>query len=69
MRSPFVGLLLQHGHVHSPELVRQLTREDRRPLSLLGALRQVTAPDVATQRESWHAAAGTERRLFPINSP
>ena len=69
MRSPFVGLLLQHGHVHSHELARQLTREDRRPLSLLGALRRLTASDTAAQRGSWRGAVGTERRLFPINSP
>jgi hypothetical protein len=69
MRSPFVGLLLQHGHVHSPELVRQLDREDQRPLRLRDAARQLTAPDAAARRSSWRGVAGAARRLFPINSP
>jgi hypothetical protein len=69
MRSPFIGLLLQHGHVHSPELVRELDRADRRPLTLRGAFRQLTAPDAAERRNSWRATAGGARRLFPINSP
>ncbi|MEW9573396.1 hypothetical protein ABQJ54_16690 [Rhodanobacter sp. Si-c] len=69
MRSPFIGLLLQHGHVHSPELARQLTRDDPRPLPLHGALRQLTAPDAAARRSSWRAAAGASRYLFLINSP
>jgi hypothetical protein len=69
MRSPFVGLLLQHGHVHSPELVRQLSHEDRRPLTLRGAFRRLAAPDATERRSSWRATAGRARRLFPINSP
>jgi hypothetical protein len=69
MRSPFVGLLLQHGHVHSPELVRQLSREDQRPLPLRDAARQLTAPEAAARRNSWRAMAGTARSLFLINSP
>jgi hypothetical protein len=68
MRSPFVGLLLQHGHVHSPELARQLDRADQRPLGLLGAFRRLTATD-AERHNSWRATAGGARRLFPINSP
>ncbi|MEW9624667.1 hypothetical protein [Rhodanobacter geophilus] len=68
MRSPFVGLLLQQGHVHSLELVRQLDRADQRPLSLRGAFRQLTATEVE-RRNSWRATAGGARRLFPINSP
>ena len=68
MRSPFVGLLLQQGHVHSPELVRQLRREDQRPLPLRGAFRKLTAADTE-RRNSWRAMAGYARRLFPINSP
>ncbi|HKR76978.1 MAG TPA: hypothetical protein VJR95_09945 [Rhodanobacter sp.] len=68
MRSPFIGLLLQHGHVHSPELARQLDRADQRPLTLRGAFRQLTTPDDA-RRSSWRAMAGGARRLFPINSP
>lgn len=69
MRSPFVGLLLQHGHVHSPELVRQLSGEDQRPLTLRGALRRLAAPDATERRNSWRATASRARRLFPINSP
>jgi hypothetical protein len=69
MRSPFIGLLLQHGHVHSPELARELDRVDQRPLTLRGALRQLTAEDAAERRNSWRATAGRARRLFPINSP
>ena len=68
MRSPFIGLLLQHGHVHSPELARQLDRADQRPLTLRAAFRQLTAPD-AERRNSWRGTAGGARRLFPINSP
>lgn len=69
MRSPFIGLLLQHGHVHSPELGRQLARDDQRPLSLSDALRQLAAPDSNMRRNSWRAAAGASRYLFLINSP
>ncbi len=69
MRSPFVGLLLQHGHVHSPELVRQLSREDQRPLSLRGAARQLTAAEAGARRSSWRGMAGAARYLFLINSP
>ena len=68
MRSPFIGLLLQHGHVHSPELARQLDRADQRPLTLRAAFRQLTASDVE-RRNSWRGTAGGARRLFPINSP
>lgn len=67
MRSPFVGLLLQHGHVHSPELARRLNRENQRPLGLRDALRRLAAP--AAQRDTWHAMHDHARRLFPINSP
>lgn len=67
MRSPFVGLLLQHGHVHSPELARRLNREDQRPLGLRDALRRLAAP--AAQHDTWHAMHDRSRRLFPINSP
>ena len=69
MRSPFIGLLLQHGHVHSPELARQLDRADQRPLTLRGAFRRLTTPDDIARRNSWRAVAGGARRLFPINSP
>ena len=69
MRSPFVGLLLQHGHVHSPELVRQLTREDQRPLPLRDAVKQLTTAETAAQRNSWRGVAGSSRHLFFINSP
>ena len=69
MRSPFIGLLLLHGHVHSPELARELDRADQRPLTLRGAFRRLTAPDAAARRNSWRAAAGGSRQLFPINSP
>jgi len=69
MRSPFVGLLLQHGHVHSPELVRQLTREDQRPLPLHDAVKQLTAPEATARRNSWRAVGGAARYLFLINSP
>ena len=69
MRSPFVGLLLQHGHVHSPELARQLTHEDQRPLPLRDAFRQLIAPDATTRRNSWRAMSGSSRYLFLINSP
>lgn len=69
MRSPFIGLLLQHGHVHSPELVRQLDRDDQRPLPLRDAARQLAAPEAAARRNSWRAAAGASRYLFLINSP
>lgn len=69
MRSPFVGLLLQHGHVHSPELVRQLSRPDQRPLGLRDATRQLAAPEATARRNSWRAVAGASRYLFLINSP
>ncbi|HEX7731749.1 MAG TPA: hypothetical protein VF415_03815 [Rhodanobacter sp.] len=69
MRSPFVGLLLQHGHVHSPELVRQLSHDDQPPLPLRGALRRLAAPDAPARRNSWRAVAGSARYLFLINSP
>lgn len=69
MRSPFIGLLLQHGHVHSPELVRQLTHEDQRPLPLRAAVRELTAPETATKRHSWRAMTSAARYLFLINSP
>ncbi|MFK2930570.1 hypothetical protein [Dyella agri] len=68
MRSPLIGLLLQHGHVHSPELARQLDRADRRPLTLLGAFRQLIATD-ASKRGSWRGPVSGARQLFPINSP
>jgi len=67
MRSPLVGLLLQHGHVHSPDVVRRLDREDQRPLGLLAALRRLAAPNTA--RGNWHGMRDRARRLFPINSP
>lgn len=69
MRSPFVGLLLQQGHVHSPELVRELTREDLRPLPLRDAARRLCEDDAVARRNAWRAVAGKARRLFPINSP
>ncbi|MBD8872707.1 hypothetical protein [Rhodanobacter sp. DHB23] len=69
MRSPFLGLLLQHGHVHSPELVRQLDRDDQRTLPLRDAARQLTAPEAAARRSSWRGVVGGARYLFLINSP
>ena len=67
MRSPLVGLLMQHGHVHSPELARRLGREDQRPLGLRDALRRLAAP--AVEGGTWHGQREPSRRLFPINSP
>ncbi|MBD8881821.1 hypothetical protein IHE49_15140 [Rhodanobacter sp. 7MK24] len=69
MRSPFVGLLLQHGHVHSPELVRQLTDEDQQPLPLRDAVKRLTTPEAAARRNSWGAVTRSARYLFLINSP
>jgi hypothetical protein len=68
MRSPFVGLLLQHGHVHDPELARRLGTDDQPPLHLGKALNHLSQPDKA-RRGAWHAAASASRYLFLINSP
>ncbi|GAB3786580.1 hypothetical protein GCM10028797_18360 [Dyella agri] len=54
--------------MHSPELARQLDRADRRPLTLLGAFRQLIATD-ASKRGSWRGPVSGARQLFPINSP
>jgi len=69
MRSPFIGLLLQHGHVHSLELVRQLDRDDQRPLPLRDAVKRLTTPETAAKRNSWGAVTRSARYLFLINSP
>ncbi|MDE2280025.1 MAG: hypothetical protein KGK06_04685 [Xanthomonadaceae bacterium] len=68
MRSPLIGLLLQHGHVHSAELTRRLDREDQRPQGLRDALRRLVVTDVE-RRNAWRGAVDKARRLFPINSP
>jgi hypothetical protein len=68
MRSPFVGLLLQHGHVHDPELARHLGRDDRPPLRLGEAIKRLATQDAAP-RGSWRAATSASRYLFLINSP
>jgi hypothetical protein len=68
MRSPFVGLLLQHGHVHDPELVRRLGSDGRPPLRLGEALKRLAKQDAA-RRGAWRAVASASRYLFLINSP
>ena len=67
MRSPLVGLLLQHGHVHSAELARRLDREDQRPQGPRDALRRLATPTAG--HDTWHGRRDRARRLFLINSP
>jgi hypothetical protein len=68
MRSPLIGLLLQHGHVHDVATLRRLALHGRRPLPLCHACQELTG-EALMRRRSWLAAAGTARYLFPINSP
>jgi hypothetical protein len=68
MRSPFAGLLLQHGHVHDFRLARQLGSDDHPPEQPGRALKRLAGPE-GSRRRSWRGVAGASRYLFLINSP
>lgn len=68
MRSPFAGLLLQHGHVHDLKVARQLGSDSHPPEHLGKALKRLATQDGA-RRRSWRGATSASRYLFLINSP
>ncbi|MGC1547900.1 MAG: hypothetical protein WA777_05175 [Rhodanobacter sp.] len=43
MRSPQIGLLLQHGHIADFDLAKKLASTPRRPIHLFDAIRLLTA--------------------------